>query len=57
MMVKHSVSSPPTKCWGTFFVKKLCMGENFFFFLGGGGANLGEMFYMGTNNQIMQGGS
>ena len=26
----HSVSSPPYKVWGTFFVKKLCMGNEYF---------------------------
>ena len=45
----------PKKYGRTFFIKKLCMGkqsilEIFFFFLGGGGV------YMGTNDQIMQGG-
>ena len=40
-----------TKYRGTFFIKKLCMGEQTFFgqmFLG--------MFYMETNYQIIQGG-
>ena len=43
---------PPTKYGGTFFIEKLCMGEQTFLdkFFGG-------MFYMGTNDQIMQGGS
>ena len=41
---------PPTKYGGTFFVKKLCMGSKRF------GANLWRMFYMGTNDQIMQEG-
>ena len=45
----------PTKYGRTFFIKKLYMGkqsilEIFFFFFGGGGV------YMGTNDQIMQGG-
>ena len=30
MKIKHSVSSPPRKYGGTFFVKKLCMGEQSF---------------------------
>ena len=30
MKVMHSVSSPPTKYWGTFFVKRLCIGEQTF---------------------------
>ena len=49
MKIKHSVSSPPTKYEGTFFAKKLCMVERFW-------ANLWGMFYMGTDDQIMQGG-
>ena len=49
--IKHSISSLP-KVWGTFFLKKLCMGEQAFLgkFIGAGG------FHMGTNDQIMQGG-
>ena len=39
MKVNHSVSSPPTpsKVWGTFFLKKLCMGGQAFLgkFMGG----------------------
>ena len=37
MKIKHSVSSPLTKYGGTFFVKKLCMGEQTFLgkFMGG----------------------
>ena len=34
---------------GTFFLKKLCMGNKLFW------ANLWGMFYMGTKDQIMQG--
>ena len=30
MKIKDSVSSPPTKSWGTFLAKKLCMGEQTF---------------------------
>ena len=50
----------PTKYGRTFFIKKLCMGkqsilETFFFFWGGGGGG-GGGGYMGTNDQIMQGG-
>ena len=49
----------PTKYGRTFFIKKLCMGkqsilEIFFFFLGGGGGGGGV--YVGTNDQIIQGG-
>ena len=42
----HSVSYPPYK----FFMKKLCVGEQTFL-----GQMFCEIFYMGTNNQIMQG--
>ena len=49
--MKHSVSSPPTKYGGTFFIKKaLDARKNYF------GQILGGIFYMGTNDQIMQGG-
>ena len=51
MKIKHSGSSPPYRVWGTFFHRKaLHGGTNVLgqFFL--------EMFYMGTNDQIMQGG-
>ena len=42
---------PSTKYGGTFFVKLLGIGEQFFLvkFMGG-------IFYIGTNDQIMQGG-
>ena len=57
LKTKHSVSSlpytPPYKVWGNFFHNKaLHGGTNVFgqFFFGG-------IFYMGTNDQIMQGGS
>ena len=30
MKIKHSLSSPPRKYGGTFFVKKLCMGNKAF---------------------------
>ena len=30
MKKKHSVTSPPTKYWGVFSAKKLCMGEQMF---------------------------
>ena len=51
--IKHRVSSPlpPTKSGGTFFAKKLCMREQAFFM----GKCYGEMFYLGTIDQIMQG--
>ena len=37
LKIKHSVSSPPYKIWETFFMKKLCMGEQTFLgkFFGG----------------------
>ena len=50
LKIKHSVSSPPTKYEGTFFIKKLYMGTNLF------GHNFWRMFYMGTGDKIMQGG-
>ena len=51
MKIKHSVSSSPTKYGGTFFSKKaLHLGTNFF------GQIYGRMSYVGTNDQIMQGG-
>ena len=45
LKIKHSVSSPRTKYGGTFFRRKLCMGEQTF---------LGKFFgrYFGTNDQI-----
>ena len=47
---KHSISSPPYKVWGNLFQKKvLHEGTNFFWQI------FWEMFYMGTNDQIMQG--
>ena len=51
LKINHSVSSRPYKVWGNVFdIKALHGGKNFFeeIFLG--------MFYMGTNDQIMQGG-
>ena len=51
MKIKHSVSSPPAKYGETFCREKaLHGGANFF------GKIYGGMFYMGTNDQIMQGG-
>ena len=51
MAIKHSVSPTPTrKVWGDFFLKKALHGGNFF------GQIYAEMFYMGANDQIMQGG-
>ena len=48
MKIKHSVSSLSYNVWGNFFRKKALHG----------GTNVlwqmyGEMFYMGTNGQIM----
>ena len=52
LKIKGSVSSPPYEVWGNFFLKKA---------LHGGTKLLGQilegMFYMGTNDQIMQGGN
>ena len=51
LKINHSVSSPPYKVWGNFFHKKAFhWGTKFF------GQIYGGMFYMGTNDQIMQGG-
>ena len=51
MEMQHSVSSPPYKVQGNFFCKKALHG----------GTNVldqiyGGMFYMGTNDHILQGG-
>ena len=52
MKIKHSASSSPYKVWWNFFRKKaLHGGRNL------SGQIYGGMFYMGTNDQIMQGGS
>ena len=51
MKIKNSISSPPTKHEETFFVKNLCMTEQTFW-----GQMYRGMFYMGTNDQILQGG-
>ena len=48
--ITHSVSSRLPKNGGTFFLKKLCMGEQFFWQI------YERMFYMETTDQIMQGG-
>ena len=51
MKIKHSVSSPSYKIWGNFFRKKaLHGGTNVFAQI------YGEMFHVGTNDQIMQRG-
>ena len=49
MKIKHSVSSPPYNVRGNVFCKKALHGGTKLF-----GANLWAMFYMGTNDQIMQ---
>ena len=50
MKIKHSASSSPYKVWWNFFRKKaLHGGRNL------SGQIYGGMFYMGTNDQIMQG--
>ena len=50
MKIKHSVSSRPAK-YGECFRKKALLGRIHFL-----GQIYGRMFYMGTNDQIMQGG-
>ena len=52
LKIKHSVSSPPYKVWGNLFLKQALHGGTNFF-----GQIFWGMFYMGTNDQIMQGGS
>ena len=52
MKIKHNVSSPTKNVQGYFFLKKALNGETDYF-----QTNLQrELFYMGTNNQITQGG-
>ena len=51
MKIKHSVSSPLTKYGGTFFVKKLCMGEQTFL-----GKFMGEYFTWGLMVRSCKGG-
>ena len=52
MKIKHSVSSPPKEIWEEFFLlKKLFLVEQTFL-----GKFMGGLFYMGSNDQIMQGG-
>ena len=48
--IKHNASSPP-KYGETFLLKKLGKEKQTFL-----GKIYGEMFFMGTNDQIMQGG-
>ena len=50
MKIKHSVSSLPYKVWENFFRKKALHGVATIF-----GQIYGGLFYMGTNDQIMQG--
>ena len=51
MKIKHSVSSP-SKIWEDFFfLKKLFIGEQTFL-----GKFMGRLFYIGSNDQIMQEG-
>ena len=52
MKIKDSLLSP-YKEWGNFVRKKALYGGTNFF----GQINGGMMFYMGTNDRIMQGGS
>ena len=51
MKIKHSASTSPYKVWRNFFCKKALHGETNFF-----GQIHGGMFYMWTNDQIIQGG-
>ena len=48
-MIKHNISFRPQGMGSTFFLKKLCMRNKLFL------ANLWRLFYMGANDQIMQG--
>ena len=50
MKIKHSVSSPPTKYGQTFFSPKKASHEGTNIF----GEIYEGMFYLGTNDQIMQ---
>ena len=53
MKIKHSVSSSPKKIWEEFFLlKKLFLVEQTFL-----GKFMRGLFYMGSNDQIMQGGT
>ena len=51
LKTKHSVSSPPYEVWGKLFHKKALHGKTNFF-----GQIFRGMFYMGTNDQMMQKG-
>ena len=51
MKIKDSASTSPYKVWRNFFCKKALHGETNFF-----GQIYGGMFYMWTNDQIIQGG-
>ena len=51
MKIKHIVSCPLTKHWGTFFVKKLCMEEQTFL-----GKFMGECFTWGLLIRLWGGG-
>ena len=50
MKIKHSVSLSPKAWEDFFFLEKLFMGEQTFF-----GKFMGGLFYMGSDDQIMQG--
>ena len=52
MEIRFSVSSPPTKYGGNFSLKKALYRRTNLF-----GQIYEEMFYMGNNDQILQGGS
>ena len=52
LKIKYSASSPPIKVGGTFFIKKTLHERTNVF----GQIFLGGMFYMGTNDQIIQEG-
>ena len=50
MKIKQGISPPPPKIWGDFFLKNALHGGDKLFW-----ANLWGMFYIGTNDQIVQG--
>ena len=51
LKIKYCVFFPPYKVWGNFFHKKVLHGGT-----NSCGQTFGGMFYMGTNDQITQGG-
>ena len=51
LKIKQCLLPPRYRVWGNFFHKKALQGGTNFF-----GQIFGGMFFMGTNDQIMQGG-